>query len=73
MFRGNAKMRAVGIIMLVNSAAAMGYVIYLYCHFGAQSSEEFSGYLYQILLVFGFEVYKIISGFVAFRKAEFTG
>ena len=72
MFRGNAKMRAVGIIMLVNSAAAMGYVIYLYCHLGAQSSEKFSGYLYQILLVFGFEVYKIISGFVAFRKAEDT-
>ena len=70
MFRGNSKMRAVGIITLVNSAAAMGYVVYLYCHIGAHSSEAHPSYLYQLLLVFGFEVYKIISGFVAFRKAK---
>ena len=72
MFRGNSKMRAVGIITLVNSAAAVGYVVYLYCHIGAHSSEAYPSYLYQLLLVFGFEVYKIISGFVAFRKAEDT-
>lgn len=73
MIRGNSKMRAVGIIMLVNSAAAMGYVIYLYCHFGAHSSEAYPYYLYQILLVFGFEIYKMMSGYIALRCGRYTG
>ena len=69
MLRGISKMRAISIAMLVNTAAALAYVVYLYCHFGGgDAGTEYSGYTYQLALVLGFEFYKLISGFVAFRS-----
>ncbi len=69
MLRGISKMRAISIAMLVNTAAALGYVVYLYIHFGKEDfGTEYTGYVYQLALVLGFEFYKLISGFVSFRS-----